>query len=151
MYCIWSLIRKPETYPANKSFSKMCIVNCCCEMLSFLHLISRIFEIWITFCCMTNNFYTKSCRYKKKTSMLIFANLFLGYVHVETSVADPWHFGVDPDPCLWLMDSDPDPDPVSGSWYFRHWPTRCQQKTNFLTKFFLLITFWSYIYIIFQR
>ncbi len=42
-------------------------------------------------------------------------------------------------------------DPGSGSCYFRHWPSRCQQKTNFLTQFFLLITFWSYIYIIFQR
>ncbi len=39
----------------------------------------------------------------------------------------------------------------SGSCYFRHWPSRCQQKTNFLTHFFLLITFWRYIYIIFQR
>ena len=36
------------------------------------------------------------------------------------------------DPCLWLMD----PDPGSGSCYFRHWPPRCQQKTNFLTQFF---------------
>ncbi len=51
------------------------------------------------------------------------------------------------DPCLWLMD----PDPGSGSCYFRYWPSRCQQKTNFLTQFFLLITFWSYIYTIFQR
>ncbi len=51
------------------------------------------------------------------------------------------------DPCLRLMD----PDPGSGSCYFRHWPSRCQQKTNFLIPFFLLITFWSYIYIIFQR
>ncbi len=28
----------------------------------------------------------------------------------KTSVADPWHFGVDPDPgihCIWLMDPDP--------------------------------------------
>ncbi len=69
------------------------------------------------------------------------------------SVADPFHFRVDP--CLWLMDpdSDPDsdPDPGSESFYFRHWPSRCQQKTNFLTQFFLLMTFWSYIYIIFQR
>jgi hypothetical protein len=29
----------------------------------------------------------------------------------------------------------------SGSCYFRHRPSRCQQKTNFLTQFFLLITF----------
>ncbi len=33
------------------------------------------------------------------------------------------------DPCFWLM--DPDPDPGSGSCYFRHWPSRCQQKNNF--------------------
>ncbi len=32
-----------------------------------------------------------------------------------------------------------------GSCYFRQWPSRRQQK------FFLLITFWRYIYIIFQR
>ncbi len=38
------------------------------------------------------------------------------------------------DPCLWSG---------SGSCYFRHWPSRCQQKTNFLTQFFLLITFWE--------
>ncbi len=29
------------------------------------------------------------------------------------------------DPCLWLLD----PDPGSGFCYFRHWPSRCQQKT----------------------
>ncbi len=45
------------------------------------------------------------------------------------------------DPCLCLMDSDPDPDPRSGSFYFCHRPSRCQQKTNFLTQFFLLMTF----------
>ncbi len=45
------------------------------------------------------------------------------------------------DPCLWRM--DPDPDHGSGSFYFPHWPSRCQQNTNFLTQ--------SYIYIIFQR
>ncbi len=35
----------------------------------------------------------------------------------------------------------------SGSCYFLHWPSRCQQKTIF----FLLNTFWRYIYIIYQR
>ncbi len=40
------------------------------------------------------------------------------------------------DSCLWVMD----PDPGSGSCYFRHWP-RCQQKTNFLTQFFCLFLF----------
>jgi hypothetical protein len=43
------------------------------------------------------------------------------------------------DPCLWLM--NPDQDPGSGSCYFRHWPLRCQQKTNFLHNFFCLLLF----------
>ena len=51
------------------------------------------------------------------------------------------------DPCLCLMD----PDPESGSCYFRHWPWRCQQKTNFLTQFFLLLTFWRYILHFFSK
>jgi len=37
-----------------------------------------------------------------------------------------------------------------GSFYFHHWPSRCQQKTNFLISIFLHITFWRYFYIIFQ-
>jgi hypothetical protein len=36
-------------------------------------------------------------------------HLLLVYFMVMTSVADPWHFGVDPDPCLWLTDTDSDP------------------------------------------
>ncbi len=45
----------------------------------------------------------------------------------------------------------------SGACYFCHRPSRCQQKNNkiffflILTQVFLLITFWRYIYIIFQR
>ena len=61
-----------------------------------------------------------------------------------------WNGSGSPDPCLWLVDPDSDPDPGSGFFYFCHWPSRCQQKTKFLTQFFLLITFWSYIYTIFQ-
>ncbi len=38
-----------------------------------------------------------------------------------------------------------------GSLYFHHWPSRCQQKRNFVKKVFLHITFWMYFYIIFQR
>ncbi len=38
----------------------------------------------------------------------------------------------------------------SGSYFFSQWLTRCQQKTNFLSKF-LLITFYRYIYISLQR
>jgi hypothetical protein len=33
------------------------------------------------------------------------------------------------------------------SCYFRHWPSRCQQKTNFLIPFFRLVSFWRYIYV----
>ncbi len=36
------------------------------------------------------------------------------------------------------------------SCYFRHWPSRCQQKTNYFNKDILLITFWRYIYTIFK-
>ncbi len=39
------------------------------------------------------------------------------------------------------MDPDPDSDqdPGSGSCYFRHWTSRCQQKTNFFTHFFCFL------------
>ncbi len=68
------------------------------------------------------------------------------------SVADPWHFRVepDPDPRIHALTNGSGPDPGSGSCYFRHWPSRCQQKTNFLTQFFLFNTFWRYINIILQ-
>ncbi len=39
------------------------------------------------------------------------------------------------DPCLWLMN----PDLGSGSCYFRHWPLRCQQETNFYFFIFSLL------------
>jgi uncharacterized membrane protein YjdF len=48
------------------------------------------------------------------------------------------------DPCLWIMDPDP-------AIFVIDLQDACQQKTNFSTKFCLLITFWRYIYIIFQR
>ncbi len=54
----------------------------------------------------------------------------------QTSVADPWHFGTDLDPRISTSD-------WSGSCYFRQWPSKRQV--------FFLITFWRYIYIIFQR
>ncbi len=38
-----------------------------------------------------------------------------------------------------------------GSFYFRNWPSRCQQKSNIFFKVFLFNTFRRYIYIIFQR
>ncbi len=52
--------------------------------------------------------------------------------YVNTSVPDPWHFGVDPNP-------DPRIMPLnngSGSCFFRHWPPRHQQK-----RFFCLLLF----------
>jgi hypothetical protein len=51
---------------------------------------------------------------------------------------------------IWIRGSMPLTN-ESGSCYFRHWPSRCQQKNNFFIKFFLLITFLRYIYVIFQR
>ncbi len=40
-----------------------------------------------------------------------------------------------------------DPDPGSGSCYFHHWPSICQQYTYFDHKFFLHISFSRYFYI----
>ncbi len=60
----------------------------------------------------------------------------------QTSVADPWHFCVDPDLDPWIHASDNG----SGSFYFHHWPSRWQQKIFFFYKVFLLITFWRYRY-----
>ncbi len=53
---------------------------------------------------------------------------------LETSIPDPLHFCVDPDPDPWIHAS----------------PSRRQQKTN-LNKSFSVYYFWRYIYIIFQR
>jgi hypothetical protein len=57
-----------------------------------------------------------------------------------------WHFGCG----SWIRGSRPLTN-GSGFCYFRHWPSRRQQKTNLIKTFFLLITFWRYITIIFQR
>ncbi len=35
----------------------------------------------------------------------------------------------------------------SGSCYFRHWPSRCQQKTNFLTQFFCIILYFLKVHL----
>ncbi len=50
-------------------------------------------------------------------------------VKVKTSVPDPWNFGV-----VWIRIRGSMPltsGSGSGSCYFCHWPSRCQQKTNF--------------------
>ncbi len=51
----------------------------------------------------------------------------------QSSVADPWHFGVDPDPAIFFIDLQD-----------------ANKKQIFSEKFFLLITFWGYSYIIFK-
>jgi hypothetical protein len=38
--------------------------------------------------------------------------LFYSSSRIQVSIADPWHFGTDPDPYLWLKDSAPAPDPA---------------------------------------
>ncbi len=65
------------------------------------------------------------------------------------SVADPWHFGVDP---------DPDPRILAFGWWIQipdpaifAIDIEDAKKKQFFIIFFLLITFWMYIYIIFQR
>ncbi len=61
------------------------------------------------------------------------------YTSHKTSVADPWYFGTDPDPRILLF----------SSMTFKTTPKKWEKKIFPLV--FLLITFWSYIYIIFQR
>ena len=53
------------------------------------------------------------------------------------------------DPCLRLV--NPDSDHGAGSCYFRQWPSGWHKNKIFLTQFVLPITFWSNIYMIFQR
>ncbi len=67
-------------------------------------------------------------------------NTFL-HTTSASSVPDPWHFGLDPDPRIHASDwwiRIRFLDPGSGSCYFRHWPSRCQKKTIYLSQFFLL-------------
>jgi hypothetical protein len=45
------------------------------------------------------------------------------------------------DLCLWLMDPDPGSRCGSGSFYFHHWPSRCQQKKIFFKKFLCIVLF----------
>ncbi len=62
---------------------------------------------------------------------------------VRQAVADPWYFGVDPDldPRIHASDKWIRIRGGSGSCYFRHWPTRCQQKQICSKKFFCLLLF----------
>ncbi len=65
-----------------------------------------------------------------------------------SSVADPRHFGADPDLRIhanWLMDPEPDPEPAIFIIDLQD-----ANKKHF-KKVFLLTTFWRYIYIFFQR
>ncbi len=97
-------------------------------------------------------FSTTRCEKKfRLTSRL--AALCLRFIGPVASVADPWHFGVDPDPDLdprihasELMDPYSDPDPAIFVIDFQD----ANKKLIFLKKVFLLITFWRYIYIIFK-
>jgi hypothetical protein len=78
--------------------------------------------------------------------------LFKTFYLFLSSVAYPWNFyywSGSADPCLWLMDLDPDsnsdPDPAISSLIFKM-PTK-----NYFKKVFLLVTFLRYNDIIFQR
>ncbi len=67
----------------------------------------------------------------------------------HSSVADPWHFGVDPDPWIRIRGSMPltNGSGSAESFYFHHWPSRCQQKTDlkksFSAYYFLKVPFSS--------
>ncbi len=72
----------------------------------------------------------------------------------HTSVPDPWHFGMDPDPRVWILGSvhlTNGSGSGSGSGSFRQWLSRCRNKKYFFLKVFMLISFWRYIHIILQR
>jgi hypothetical protein len=55
---------------------------------------------------------------------------------VLSSVVDPWHFGADPDPDLWLMDPVPHPDPTPDPTPF-FIDCKDSKKTYFFHIFFL--------------
>ncbi len=74
---------------------------------------------------------------------------------VTSSVADPWYIGVDPGPDpqihvsgYWIRIQILDPDPAI---FVIDLQDANIVNTNFVKQIFLLITFWKYIYIIFQR
>ncbi len=58
-----------------------------------------------------------------------------------------WYGFGSADPYIWLIDPDVDPDPA----IFVSDLQDVNKKQIFENNFFLLITFWRYIYIIFQR
>ncbi len=67
---------------------------------------------WIT----TDLFVLNSCRILASKGWRVSPHIVPRFY---TSVADPWHF--------WGG---------SGSFYFRHWPSRCQKKTNVFNTIF---------------
>ncbi len=67
---------------------------------------------------------------------------------LQTSVADPWHFDLDPDLDPWIHFSDcPGQDPA----IFVIELQDANKKTYKLKKNFMLFTFWRYMYSIFKN
>ncbi len=87
----------------------------------------------------------------KGGSFLGFFSTLLTQLHLPLEfhcVADPRQFlcgSGSADPCLWLMDPDPEPS------IFIIDLQDANKKTNLKKKLFLHIPFWRYFYIIFQR
>jgi len=81
----------------------------------------------------TPGFVVESCVHNIRT-YCVCIDLFI----LSSSVADPWNFGVDPDP------------PIHTS--LTNGSESCYDLQDVNKKlFFLLINFWRYIYIVFQR
>ncbi len=64
---------------------------------------------------------------------------------IISSIADPWNFGVDPDPRICTSYPDPESDPDPAIFVV---PGNLQDGNKKL--FLSIITFWNYIYLIFR-
>ena len=57
------------------------------------------------------NVIISKCEEVSSSIMVLYSGLGTDMVLLWISVADPWHFGVDPDPRIHAFDPDADPDP----------------------------------------
>jgi hypothetical protein len=109
----------------NTSFLLSLICFCCGFLFRLVFLLDSLRNVFFSF-----SVYRSSVRICTWSIISVFR---IHDILVWTGSADP---------CLWLI--DPDPDPAFLSLTFKR-----LTKNSFFHKVFLLITFWRYIYIIF--